>query len=206
RDAPETQLWLKEGAWVKEVAAEEFCQRMQARTPLGIAEAMVASYKFDKSTGLSTFTIPAGVSDIEAMEGVNEYFRKHLRQFERDAIVAKDFKWYEDNLPVRDMTQPREVAIIAVVQGTAGMYRASQEKILAKQGLRFADERDQALAAALHACVNGGEDLFKKYGVRGSVPGLALGSNQSGAVFVFRSHDVYDDYRVIAASGSPSPE
>lgn len=121
------------------------------------------------------------------------------------AVDAKRFKWYEDNLPARDMTQPREVTIIAVVEGTADKNRADQEKVLAKQGLRFADERDQALAAALHACLNDGRDLFKRYWVRGSVPGFVLSTDRSRGVCVVRCIDVFD-FNLFAASGSPSPE
>ncbi|MEY4667778.1 MAG: hypothetical protein RL518_477 [Pseudomonadota bacterium] len=206
RDAPETQHWMKEAAWVKEASAEEFCQRMDYRkTPLEVAEAMVASYRFDKSTGVSTFTIPAGVSDIDAMKEMNEYFRKHLPQCERDAIYAVNFKWYEDNLPVRDMSQQREVAIVAVVKGTTDKYRAAQEKLLAKQGLHFADMRDQALAAALHACVNGGEDLCQDLWVRGSVPGFALRTTSYLGVSVIRDSNG-DDCFDVAASGSPCPD
>jgi hypothetical protein len=201
RDAPETQLWLKEGARVKEVSAEEFCRRMDYRaSPLKVAEEIVASYKFDKSTGLSTFTIPAGISDIEAMKGVNEYFRKHLPWFARGAIDEKDFKWYA-NLPVRDTTQQREVAIIAVVKGTKNTGRAAQEKVLATQGLYFADMRDQVLAAALHACVNGGEDLYRGLWVCGSVPGFFLCTYQDVGVDRFGYAD-----GSYAASGSPFPE
>jgi hypothetical protein len=200
RDAPETQRLMKEAAWVKEASAEEFCERMRACTPRGVAEAMVASYRFDKSTGVSTFTIPAGVSDIEAMRAVNEYYSKRRLLFERDAIYAKDFSWYENNLPDWDMTQPREVAITAVVEGTRHRDRATQSEVLASRGLRFADVREQALAAALHACVTG-QDLFGYCMVRGAVSGLKLTTDLGVGISLYVDDGLAK--RWVAASGSP---
>ncbi|MEY4668918.1 MAG: hypothetical protein RL518_1617 [Pseudomonadota bacterium] len=204
RDAPETKHLMKEAAWVREVSAEQFCQRMDTRTPLELAQEMVASYRFDRSTGASTFRIPAGVSDIEAMMGVNEYFRSCFPDQKREAIFSSLFTWYEVDLPVRDMTQRREVTIIAVVEGTMGKDRNFQERVLVEQGLHFADLRDQVLAAALHACVNRGEDLFLSHLVRGSVPEYAVLTDKDRGVNVYWYNDA-NGSSGIAASGSPSP-
>lgn len=39
-----------------------------AKTSLQLAHEMVESYLFDEKTGVSTFTVPAGLTDVEAMK------------------------------------------------------------------------------------------------------------------------------------------
>jgi hypothetical protein len=181
------------------------------KTSLQIAEDMVKSYAFDKKTGVSTFTIPAGVTDVDAMKALNEYFRKNLPRFDRDAVYAGHLEWFE-NLPKefpthceqRDYSQDRQITITGVVKGTKGENRTTQGSVLKKDSLVFSDPRDQAIAAALHACKHDGQDLFKDLWVRGSVPGFALSTYQRSGVGV-RRH-VADDDGHVAASGSPSPE
>lgn len=41
------------------------------KTSLQIAQEMVNSYNFDKRTGVSTFAVPAGVTDFKAMMALN---------------------------------------------------------------------------------------------------------------------------------------
>ena len=183
------------------------------KTSLQIAKEMVKSYAFDKKTGVSTFTVPAGVTDVDAMKALNEYFRKNHSKFDRDAVCAGHLERFE-NLPQqhpehcqkRDYSQARQITITGVVKGTKGENRTTQGSVLEGESLVFSDPRDQALAAALHACKHDGQDLFKDlWGVRGSVPGFALYTDRNDGVFVFRYFDAYDSFNV-AASGSPSPE
>ena len=183
-----------------------------AKTSLQPAHAMVESYTFDKKTGVSTFTVPAGVTDVEAMKALNEYFRKNLPGFDRDAVDAIHLEWYE-NLPKefpthceqRDYSQARQITITGVVKGTQGENRTTQGSVLRDDFLVFSDPRDQAIAAALHACKHDGQDLFKDLWVRGSVPGFALRTSRRFGVSVSWFIDDYAAYSV-AASGSPSPE
>ena len=181
------------------------------KTPLQLANDMVDSYAFDKKTGVSTFTVPAGVTDVEAMKALNEYFRKNLPKFNRDAVCADYLEWFE-NLPKdfpnycekRDYLQARQITITGVVKGTKGENRTTQGSVLSGDSLVFSDPRDQAIAAALHACKHAGQDLFKDLWVRGSVPGFALGTHQGSGVFVL---GCYDDHALdVAGSGSPSPK
>jgi len=182
------------------------------KTSLQIAQEMVESYAFDKKTGVSTFTVPAGVTDVEAMKALNEYFSKNLRNFNRDAVYAGDLDWYE-KLPeehpkycqARDYSQARQITITGVVKDTKGEGRTTEEGVLKNQSLVFSDPRDQALAAAIHACKSKGEDLFEDLFVRGSVPGFALFTFQPGGVRVDGFDGGHDD-NDVAASGSPSPE
>jgi hypothetical protein len=180
------------------------------KTSLQIAEEMVKSYAFDKNTGVSTFTVPAGVTDVEAMKALNEYFRKNHSEFNRDAIYAGDLEWLE-NLPkafpahceTRDYSQAREITITGVVKGTKGENSTTQVSVLEAKTLVFSDPRDQALAAAIHACKHEGADLFDGFWVRGSVPGFALCTHVSYGVRVF---GCVVGFGHVAASGSPSPE
>jgi hypothetical protein len=177
-----------------------------------IAKEAIDSYHFDPTTGVSTFTRPAGVTDVELMRALNKYFRRTLPKFNRDAVFEEDLNWYE-NLPYksaeyceqRDYSQASKITITAVVNGTQVKDRITQEAILQPKGLVFSDPRDQAIAAALHACTHDGEDLFKELFVRGSVPGFALTTSQNfGVVFLGKYIDDIDGS--VAASGSPSPE
>jgi hypothetical protein len=183
------------------------------KTSLQIAEDMVKSYAFDKKTGVSIFTVPAGVTDVDAMKAFNEYYWKNHSTFNRDAVYADHLKWFE-NLPKefpthceqRDYSQARQITITGVVKGTKGENRTTQGSVLEGESLVFSDPRDQALAAAIHACKHNGADLFKDLWVRGSVPGFALITIQSYGVCVHRYDDVVDVLNYVAASGSPSPE
>jgi hypothetical protein len=172
---------------------------------------MVKSYAFDKKTGVSTFTVPAGVTDVAAMKALNEYFRKNHSEFDRDAVDAGNLDWYE-NLPQRypehcqerDYSQARQITITGVVKGTKGQTCTTQGSVLEGESLVFSDPRDQALAAAIHACKHKRADLFQDVWVRGSVPGFALYTDRNNGVVVSRC-DGGDDVGtyVVAASGSP---
>ena len=204
----ETQRRVKEVVWLQDVSAEDVCNRAGVgtqKTSLQVAQEMVDSYAFNKETGVSTFTVPAGVTDVEAMKALNEYFRKNHSKFDRDAVYAEDLDWYE-NLPkqhpthIRDYSEARQIWIKAVVKATRGKNRTTQGRVLADKSLAFSDPRDQALAAAIHACKHYGENLFENLLVRGSVPGIALTTNRYfGGVCWY--DDDFDHFRV-AASGS----
>jgi hypothetical protein len=179
---------------------------------LWIAQEMLGSYEFNRKTGVSTFAVPPGVTDVEAMSALNEYFRRNLPNFKRDAVYAGDLDWYE-KLPKqyseycqkRDYSQARQISITGIVKGTEGGNRATEEGVLKKKSLVFADPRDQTLAAAIHACKYNGEDLFKDLRVRGSFPGFVLSTDPFYGARVGWYHDV-SVAGSVAASGSPSPE
>ena len=177
---------------------------------LELAEAIVRSYTFDEARGVSTCTIPAGVSDVEAMIALNEYFRRAIPRFERVAIFAGDFDWYEnlpknfpDHCKERDYTQAREVVVQGLVEATIELGRSEEGDALAEQGLVFSDPRDQAIAAALHACQHDGADLFQGLWARGAVPGFALGAAWRKGIRVYGYDD--DSHSIdVVASGSPA--
>ena len=184
----------------------------EQKTSLQITHKMMESYSFDIKAGTSTFTIPANVTDVEAMKALNKYFRKYHPNFKRDAVYARDLDWYE-NLPTeyptycqkRDYSQARQITVTGVVKGEKGENRTTEEGVLKDESPIFSDPRDQALAAAIHACKYKGEDLFKDLWVSGSVPGFALCTGRDDGVFVSLCHVNYDDNEV-AAFASTSPE
>jgi hypothetical protein len=177
-----------------------------------IAQEAINSYNFDPATGESTFTRPAGVTDVQLMRTLNTYFRKHFPHFNRDAVFEKDLERHE-NLPnkfrnyckQRDYSHASTVTITAVVKGTGWRNRTTQEAILQQSGLVFSDPRDQAIAAALHACKYGGQNLFQDLCARGSIPRIGLFTHPSlGIYFDDTLLDTFDGFDV-AASGSLSP-
>lgn len=183
------------------------------KTSLQVAQEMVESYAFDKKTGVSTFTVPAGVTDVEAMKALNEYFRKHLFYFDRGAVHADDLQLFEKlpekypaNCQKRDYLQARQITITGVVEGTKRENRTTQESVLKKESLVFSDPRDQAIAAAIHACKHNGEDLFGGLWVRGPVPGAAVHTSSTRGVLLNEYVDYNSAAGHLAASGSPSPE
>jgi hypothetical protein len=199
------------GKLLQALTGTEAAPSSKQKTYLQIAREMVGSYAFDEKTGVSIFTVPAGVTDVEAMKALNGYFRITLPNFKRDAVYAGHLGWFE-NLPrlfpahceQRDYSQARQITITGVVNDTMAKKRTNQRQVLIADSLVFSDPRDQAIAAALHACKHDGQDLFKDLFVRGSVPGFALGHNQNFGVRVDRRLGNYA-LRDLAASGSPSP-
>lgn len=213
QNAHETRLLLSEAKGLEHVTAEEFCRRIDYRkTPLEIAQDMVASYSFTKNMGVSTFIVPAGVTDVEAMKALNEYVWWNHPGIKRDAVDAQHLDWFEklpEEFPAqcqqRDYSHARQITITGIVKGTVHSVRARQELVLKRASLVFSDPRDQAIAAALHACTHNWVDLFESTWVRGSVPGVALYTHVTGGVRVDRR--VGDGgYGDTAASGSPPSE
>ena len=177
-----------------------------------VAEEMLESYEFDKNTGVSTFTTPAGLTDVEVITVLNEHFRKSLPRFNREVVFAGDLDWYRD-LPAnfaayckdRDYTHARVVVVRGVLEETIELNRSEEGEVLKQKGLVFSDPRDQAIAGALHACKYNGEDLFQGLWFRGSVPGYALCTVRRIGVRVYE-YDDCNDFLDAAASGSLSEE
>ena len=82
------------------------------------------------------------------------------------------------------------------------MDRKQQEQILLKQGLTFADPRDLAIAAALHAYHHQGHNLLAGRWVRCSEPGFGIDFDRRAGLFVFKYDPGYP-YHHNAAAGSP---
>jgi len=215
--APEAASTIETGTLQGEDVSKSGAAATTERTSLQIAEEMVNSYEFNEETRVSTFTVPAGVTDVQAMRALNEYFRKYLPEFNKDAVFESDFDWYEklpetypDYCDPRDYTQARQITITGVVKGTEGKKRSEEADVLSNKSLDFADPRDQAIAAALHACTHDGEDLFQELSVRGSVPEFVLLTIPRCDEYGISGTPVtvgqcFDNNRnSVAASGSPS--
>jgi hypothetical protein len=173
-----------------------------------LAKEIVESYAWNSITGVSTFTIPPAVSDVQAMRAINLYLSENLPHLQRDAIWALDLPWYarlDVNCPgreKRDLSKPRTAAVTGVVRGTIGLFRGDQAGALQSQSLAFSDPRDQAIAAGLHACVYDGADLFEGCYARGSADGVALVTYAGRGVSVYKGY-LGTGGGKSAASGSP---
>jgi len=172
-----------------------------SRSAPEIAEAIIQTYRFDRSKGQLTFSIPAGTTDVEAISALNEHFKQIHPRLNRDSIFAPDITWYA-RLPKRDHSASTQVTIIPLVNETVGKNRDQQEVILRDHGLRFADPRDLAIAASLHACTHDGENLLRGLWVRGSEPGFGLDFDRRTGFFLFKYHTAYP-YTNNAAAGAP---
>ena len=170
------------------------------------ADRILESFSIDKENFVN-LTIPADVSDEDAMHALNARFREMFPDKERAAIYEPHIEQILDagNGSGRISRAPRIIRLIGVVPGTTSKTRDQQAEVLQQKGLTFPHPIEQALAAAAYACKRSGEDLFKDLFVRGSVPGFALYTNQDFGVYV-RGCNGDGGFDLVAASGSPSPE
>jgi hypothetical protein len=188
-------------------AFRAFRERIPRDVLLSIhADRILESFSVDKENFV-TLTIPADVSDEDAMHALNGRFREMFPEKERAAIYEPEIEQILDagDGSGRISRAPRIIKLIGVVPGTTSKTRDQQAAALEQKGLTFPHPIEQALAAAAYSCKRSGEDLFNDLSVRGSVPGFALYTNPDRGVHVHRCYVgiVYDD---VAASGSPSPE
>jgi hypothetical protein len=169
------------------------------------AEKILSTLEVGKD-GFAKLTIPAGISDIDAMKALNAYFQEKCPKFERAAILEGDFDWYEKQAGVksRDSNTERNISIQVVVPNTTDKSRSGQENVLSKQNMTFGSPEEVALVTAAYACANNGKDILKDLFVRTSAPGVALATYQDLGVCVRRCYDDHDDYDV-AASGARLP-
>jgi hypothetical protein len=167
-----------------------------------VGERILESWQIDAS-GIISFTVPAGVSDLVALRSLNRLFRKRYPDFARDALCSGDLDWYGRTAAVaqREVTKPRRVRVMPIVVGTRGLTREDQLKVLRGEGLRFAEPIEQALLAAVFACKWDGQDAFNDLWARGAVSGHALTVSKITGTRVCTS---YDDgaYSNVAATGA----
>jgi hypothetical protein len=188
------------------INAERILESFSVAVDTGLKARVLSLFGVNPMETVS-LTIPADISDRDAMHALNSKFRELFPEKDRAAIwedyVERILTCGGGNSTTR--SGRREIKLIGVVDGTEGKNREDQGKVLTQKGLVFSHPIDQALAAAAYACKQGGKDLFENKWVRGSVPGFALYTAQFFGVGVDRYDD--DDARGhVAASGSPSPE
>ena len=179
------------------------------RLTLEIAQTLLSSYKFNKAVGTATFTIPAGVSDPQAMNALNELFIKNYPELNRGAIdpgAQKILEELPNSFPNycqhRDISKKREVIVRVIAPETLGNSRDTQGANIKENGEQFSDPRDQAIAAGIHACQEKGANLFGIIVVRGCVPGFAVWASSTYGIKVFRNL-LNTGRSDIAASSSP---
>jgi hypothetical protein len=127
------------------------------------------------------FTIPAGVSDVDALRAV-DFVRLEtregslLRDAEYEFIAQKG--WDRE----RNTAQPRVVSIVIPVERTSGKDRATQDRILKREGLELASPIEQLLGVLVDR-TRPSSSMPERYKTtfRGSDPDLVL---QGGALFL----------------------
>lgn len=188
-------------------------ERPTERSPLNKRNRQIIDYSFKESTWESTFTVPASITDVEAMRDLNRLFRRTGAA--REVVDARDFEWYErlpENFPEhcqpRDYSKPRVITLTGLVNGTQGKDRSTQERAIREKGLVFCDPRDLALAAALH-------DFFYRkslFGdaplnfVRISVPGFGLRRDGDAGICVHKLSDLQRDPWIWGAGSLLQPQ
>lgn len=183
-DFEKAQQWLEKLTAAGD-AFKEFRKRLPEDTlHLINAERILAGSGYEK-TGLLTrlfrrplieVTIPAGVSDIEALEALNLFYSQRSKGG-RSAVSQLMFKWlsYDGGISARDVMKPRVFSLALHVHGTEGKTREEQSPILAEKGLQFAQPIEQALGGAIALCL--GEKIPPRYVYRGTDSQWALDSS-----------------------------
>ena len=169
------------------------------------AEQILGSLKMGPN-GSVELTIPAALSDIDAMNALNAYFKEKLPNMKRAAIWQGDLDWYKNQSTVsgRDVTKERTININPFVEGTRGKDRTNQGTVLKKEGMTFAAPEEVALVVAAYACKNDGKDLLNDLYTRTAASGVALTTYQYYGVRVCRSDGGYD-LSDVGASGVALP-
>lgn len=131
--------------------------------------------------------IPAGISDIDAIDSMNVLFRERFASLKRDAIDSADLPWIFnlESVARRDINTPRKIPIYFLAPGTRNKSFDEQLELLDNLGLVPADPIDQVLTAMAYGFVHTGVDPFRSQLVRGSVPDWALFNTGSHGLRVF---------------------
>jgi hypothetical protein len=170
-------------------------------------------------------TVPAGVTDIEAMRALNYYNKGKLVQISHPglelsficsapSIDPDDHDWYQslpEKYPAfcreRDYTDARRITVQLVVKGTETLDFERQAAVLTSKGLSFADPRDLAIAVGVYRswCFRKGEghlhwDHGSSLGYQGSVPGSVVRQGSDEEYFIDSTEPTH---RPGWAAGSP---
>lgn len=161
------------------------------------------SFSIDQDAFVNV-VIPADVGDEEAMRALNE---RHMELFPRRSGAAIGSPEIGQILDAgggcgRRRYGPRIIRLLGVVPNTVNMTRDQQAEALRERGLTFPHPIEQALAAAVFACMRDGADLFERLYVRSSIPAFSLFTNKFNGVIVSKSHG-FDNHELYAASGTP---
>lgn len=183
-DFEKAQQWLEKLTAAGD-AFKEFRKRLPEDTLHIInAEKILAGSGYEKIGFLTRLfkrplievTIPAGVSDIEALEALNLFYSQRSKEG-RSAVSQLMFKFLSDEggVAARDVMKPRVFSLALHVHGTEGKTREEQSPILAEKGLQFAQPIEQALGGAIALCL--GEKIPPRYLYRGTDSQWALDSS-----------------------------
>lgn len=172
-----------------------------------VAQVILDSFHIDKE-GFHHLTIPAGISDIEALKAMNQYFAQKnpafMAQLKMNALYEENLPWLEQlgGAGSRDISQPRIVEIIPLVDGTVNSSCYEQIQLFEKLGLDFVPEIEQALVALAFACLGKSRiaaapenpfpiipDVFKDKFARGANMLAGMWDNPTCGISLVRVHD-----------------
>lgn len=149
--------------------------QLPERSLYQVALQIICSLK-QYDTGIVKLTIPQGVSNVEAMRALNEHFRAHNPDFNRDAISTKYIDSLSTQEKITNLTpgKPRDISLYIDVPDTRGKTGVEAAQVLSDKGMTFANHEEVAIAAGAVACAEYGEDLFEGRYVRCSELNHAL--------------------------------
>jgi len=119
--------------------------------PEDMTDAMLASLSVS-AVGIVSFSIPAGVSLIDAITSLNATRCASYFQRVGDLVYPPDVDEILSRTPgalESSHTQPRHISLQLVVPGSIGKSREQQESLLAEERATFAHPCDVALAVCL---------------------------------------------------------
>lgn len=152
------------------------------------------------SDGVYSLQVPRNVDDMTALRALDRFAANICRQC---TVYEHDFGRYQalPSVVERDISQPRTVKLVPVVENTEYRMRSVQGEYLDRQGMRFAEPIEQALLALAYACKTRGGDLFNGRMVRGTLNSECLMMTEPyGLRLLTRRCDEENLY--IAASGA----
>lgn len=147
-------------------------------------------------------TLPAGIGVLQSMLLLNTRANETLGH---DVIQPETIAFYR-LIKSCDEAAPhidRRIELIPIVNGSVYENRSGQERILAEQGLTFAEEAHQIILGAA-ARLKWGIDIFEGFLVRGAFSECAIMTHPACGI---RRHEYQvDDRRFyeMAASGEPA--
>ena len=152
---------------------------------------------------LWNLTIPAEVSDIDAMRALNAHFAHRFSS--RGVIFPPDFEWYAKfgGAGEREKSRPREIKIDIAVRGTTGASRLAQEEILSQKGMRPAPAIEQALVLAAYTCANDGRDLMGGSALACATSGWRIKADHVHGIRVLPPQPAFTDPESSPISGVP---
>ena len=171
-----------------------------------LASSIIDSLQISRN-GTVQLKIPAGVSNLQVLEALNDHFKQLNPEGARSGVALLQLSSVlRATGAVGVSTEERSLEILPVISATSGQSREQQSYYLERRGMKFAELGDLAVVALAYACKEGGKDLFGGMLVRTSTPGCTLYTNSRYGVMIngnYQKHQVDESASspIVAASG-----